>query len=524
MGLFSAKGIGCLAAAAIVVGVGLTCPFLATLSSNQNLMILETKEVTCAPGAEFDVSTEFLGGGEQVRTTYSFSHQPQEGGPVWSFDEANSDGVVLGGNALSMRILAPTKPGTYTLTAKFPGYFGEKKHCKVVVSADGGTTGPALGLNAIGMKEDGSLLWKWTLEPVLEGCSTILLKDGSVLIAGGWLPDQRNGRIASTEALRYWPKERRVQSVGPLRRARSELESILLPDGRVLLFGGGDKPIQLSSSTPDVNEYLTDGEIFDPVTNRFNSTASLPMSSFDYRIAAIPGGEVVLYPYLDLNRGRWNFDIKKVQPPLAYLFNPKTSSFTQIGPVPILRERPTLTSLKDGRVLIMGAPVVDTDRNREQPPDPRAMVEFYVPESRSFAMGPEARFGRREHKAVMLKNGQVLIMAGWMNHWSSPGGSGVILPDRSEIFDPVTGLFSESEALPYVLAHYPLGSVAALSDGSVLITASGELHRLVVGLNGNFIVARVKDSLVGVRTVTSLSDGHVLLLGSSANNTSIFYP
>lgn len=524
MDFFSAKGLGCLAATVIVIGIGLTCPFMATISSNQKLMILETKEVTCAPGAEFDVSTEFHGGEKQIQNAYGFSRKGPQGGPIWSFDESNSDGVVLGGSVLAMRFLAPTKPGTYTLTAKFPGYFGEKKHCKVIVTAGGGTTGPALGLNSIGVKEGGGLEWKWSLEPILEGCSTTLLKDGSMLIAGGWTPGQQNGRMASSAALRYWPNERRVQSVGPLRRARAEAESAILPDGRVMLFGGGDRPIQLSSSSPDVNEYSTDGEIFDPATNRFDSAASLPMSCFDYRISAVPGGEVLLYPYLDLGRGRWNFDIKKVQPPIAYLFNPKTATVEQIGTVPTLRELPTLTALKDGRVLIVGAPVSHDDQFRNQPPAPAAMVDYYLPDRKSFSAGPAMRFGRRDHSAVLLQNGKVLILAGWMNRWSSPGGSGTILPDRSEIFDPVSGQSAESEPLPYVLAHSDTRSAALLPDGSVLIAAAGELHRLFPGLNGNGTMARINASLVGVRTVTTFSDGHVLLLGSSGNSTQIFYP
>lgn len=526
MDFSSAKGLGCLAATVIVIGIGLTCPFMATISSNQKLMILETKEVTCAPGAEFDISTDFHGGEQQARNMYVFSPQGPKGGPVWSFDEANSDGVILGGNALSMRILAPTKPGTYNLTAKFPGLFGDKKHCKVVVTDSGGTTGPALGLVSIGVKEDGALTWKWTLAPVLEGCSTILLKDGSVLMAGGWAPDPQNGRMASSAALRYWPKERRAQSVGPLRRGRAEAESILLPDGRVLLVGGGDKPVQLSSSDPDVNEYVTDVEIFDPATNRFETASTLPMSCFDYRIASTPGGAVLLYPYLDLDRGRWNFELKKAPPPIAYLFNPKSGTLASIGPVPSLRERPTLTSLKDGRVLIVGAPVVDNDRFRNQPPASGAMVDYFVPDRNSFSAGSEMRFGRRDQSAVVLQSGKVLVFGGWMNNWSSPGGSGAILPERSEIFDPATGFFSEAEPLPYVLAHSGRGtrSATALPDGTALIIAAGELHRLLKGPNGNGAIVRVNDSLVGVRTVTLLSDGHALLLGNSANSTNIFYP
>ncbi len=68
------------------------------------------------------------------------------------------------------------------------------------------------------------------------GCSTTLLKDGRVLVAGGWAEQQRD--LKSVEI--FDPRSEKWQAAAPMTSSRRNHRATLLPTGDVLVMGGSN--------------------------------------------------------------------------------------------------------------------------------------------------------------------------------------------------------------------------------------------------------------------------------------------
>jgi hypothetical protein len=499
MALSLARHAGCIGMATLAVGGMLVCTVQSTRSAPPALM--GTREVTVAPGAAFSLDVELPGAiARGGRGSYDFRAGGPAGGPAWSFG-GGSDGVVRGGNALGMSFLAPTRPGRYTLTGRFPGgFFAPRLKCRVTVVAEGEVAGPAPGLVVPAPAgPGGGPGWDWgPAGPLAEACSVTALADGSVLLAGGWGPEGREGTDA---ALRYWPHLKRALRVGPMEARRVGHEAVRLRDGRVLLLGGGTAP---------------GGEVFDPATNRFRSLGPVPGDWPHHRVCVMADGGILAVPF-GVPGGP---DGATGGPrPVPFLLDPGTLAATPLGSALHLREAPTLTALRDGRVLVVGAPVADGDPGAGAGPEPGAMAELFDPVQGLFLRGPATRTGRRDHRAVPLRDGRVLLLGGWISRFQSPGASGAVKADRMECFDPAKGTFTD--AGPLESAHP--GRAMVLQDGSVLLLARGRLLRLHPGAPG--VGAPTEARLqIFPEDAALLPGGQVLLVGPSPDATGIFYP
>lgn len=489
--------MGCLVLVLAGIGAGLTCPFLASTGGTSRVVLQDTREVTCAPGAVFDVMVRLRG--LEAKDGYGYRAQGPEGGPVWSFGQSGGDGACLGGSVLAMRFQAPSRPGEYSLTGKFAGWFGARLHCAVHVLDKDEQVGPALGLVAATVSSGGQVDWAWREGAFMEGGSATPLADGSVLLAGGW---QDRGRpLASSAACRYWPGQQRTVSVGPLAQARAGQEALLLKDGRVLLFGG---------------ESLAIAEVFDPASNQFTALPQLPGGWSENRICLLASGEVLVYPYLE--PGKRDPEACLGHPPQAFVLADRTLAPSSLGPV-TLRERPTLTRLQDGRVLVVGAAVLGHDPDRLQAPAVQAMAEFYDPGQRLFSPGPATLRGRREHRAQLLADGRVLILGGWSNRYQAFGAGGPVWLNQMECFDPATGQFRDGGRLDGI----DPGPVVPMPDGSLMVVLNHKLFRVRPGMAEPGLPIAPKASVFPSEAAL-LSKGQVLLLGPSAATSGIFYP
>ena len=158
------------------------------------------------------------------------------------------------------------------------------------------------------------------------GADAILLKDGRVLVMGGFDPsaevyDPATGTFTETG------------SMGPLRAFES---IVLLQDGRVLLAGG-----LLGSGW---SQNAADAEIYDPGTGRFIPTGSMSLARDTAQATVLADGRVlVLGGALD-------------RAGLAYgdLYDPRTGTFSKTSPLGTTRMLPTATALQNGNVLITG--------------------------------------------------------------------------------------------------------------------------------------------------------------------------
>ncbi|MEO7521689.1 MAG: kelch repeat-containing protein [Gemmatimonas sp.] len=134
-----------------------------------------------------------------------------------------------------------------------------------------------------------------------------LLPDGRVLVAGGHR-DRRENMVVYSSTEIYNPAERRFTAGPALTVARHKHDAAVLPDGRVLVFGGSD--------SQDRTQF-TSAEAFDPATNRWSAVAPMATGRFKLRDTAVRlrDGRILV-----TGSGRF-----------AELFDPRTNSFSTVA-------------------------------------------------------------------------------------------------------------------------------------------------------------------------------------------------
>jgi hypothetical protein len=192
-----------------------------------------------------------------------------------------------------------------------------------------------------------------------------LLRDGTVLIAGGMTANVGGFHVhmnVTNGAEIFDPADNSVRAVGPMLEPRSGHTATLLPDGRVLIFGGTTSPID---------------ELYDPAT-----TAFTPLT-----LGARTGHAATL-----LRDGRVLIAGSDVGDP-SLLIAADLSGATPVNLGP--RAVPTSTLLPDGTVLVFGG---------------AADARVFDPSSdtvvRTLSIGAEPR----HHDAALLRDGRVLVV------------------------------------------------------------------------------------------------------------------
>jgi hypothetical protein len=177
------------------------------------------------------------------------------------------------------------------------------------------------------------------------------LDDGRVLIAGGY--HVRQGTLDSAEL--YDPATGMFTATGGSLSVPRELYTATrLPDGRVLLVGGFNTH---SGRT------LVSAELYDPKSDRFTRTPGLmDASRFGHDALWAPALKKVLIAGGKQHDGNTGKEWKSLDK--AELFDPQTGQFTPLPSMRRPRDRPTLSLLPDGRVLIAGG---KDDASTEKP-------------------------------------------------------------------------------------------------------------------------------------------------------------
>ncbi len=129
----------------------------------------------------------------------------------------------------------------------------------------------------------------------------------------------------------------------------------------------------------------------------------------------------------------------------SYGGNAVAGAFTATGSMLVGRERPTLTLLRDGRVLVAGGFPSEASRTSE----------IFDPVTGSFTPSGNLIHGRYLHAAILLADGRVLIVGGMRADANSADGSATATAE-AEVWDPATNAFTPAGTLrtarndPYV--------------------------------------------------------------------------
>jgi hypothetical protein len=118
--------------------------------------------------------------------------------------------------------------------------------------------------------------------------TAVLLKDGRVLVVGGSSAGRYpNARIESSAEM-YDPATGRFSGTGSMKTGRHKLAAAVLPDGDVLVVGG--------SGNRDWREMYASAEIFSPATGRFSPAGDMnsPRFKLTHAVVRLPDGRVLI--------------------------------------------------------------------------------------------------------------------------------------------------------------------------------------------------------------------------------------
>ena len=232
-----------------------------------------------------------------------------------------------------------------------------------------------------------------------------LLQDGTVLAAGGWDSTGIGAGLPSTEI--YDPTTKTWNPTGNLNTGRTNHTATLLPDGTVLVAGGGGSSGIYS---------LTSAERFDPTTGNWMGTGSLNSSRRDHTATLLPNGKVLVVGGRYYNGSAW------VPYASAELYDPSTGSWTLASSLNQPRAGHTATLLNDGKVLVAGGLASTSTINTRN-------AELYDPATNTWGTAGSMGTRRSSHTATLLPNGQVEVVGGTDN-----SGYAIVSP---ELYDPV---------------------------------------------------------------------------------------
>ena len=211
---------------------------------------------------------------------------------------------------------------------------------QVLVVGGGTSTGPGAELYNPAMG-------KWTATGSTSCCgggTVTLLQNGQVLLAGGY---GAAGAVTSSAEL-YNPATGTWTATGSMHTARFGHTATLLPNGQVLVAGGNGDCV--NGSCP----IFSSAELYNPATGAWTPTGSMSTGRDLHTATLLPNGQVLVAGGGDgVGIGSLNSLAS------AQLYNPATGTWTTTGSLNISRYGHLAALLGNGQVLVMCGDTTD---------------------------------------------------------------------------------------------------------------------------------------------------------------------
>jgi mono/diheme cytochrome c family protein len=272
------------------------------------------------------------------------------------------------------------------------------------------------------------------------------LQDGRVLVTGGRTGLSTNpassffGVLLDTAEL-YDPFTDSWSPTGSMNVARRSATQTLLPDGQVLICGGGDS-VSTGSQMP-----IQSCETYDASTGMFTIVGDMTTPRTAHSVNLLHDGTALI-------TGGSNGQGTGSPTNLAEIYDPSDDSFTAVGPSNFPHLAQTGANLRDGRVLLAASYYGTNGITNES--------EIYDPVSQIFTPVNPLFKQRIDIGGQPLLDGTILVAGG-----VATGGFGAIFHSSSEVYDPATGQWNLSGIMSDGRDEF---SGALLRDGRVLVT------------------------------------------------------
>lgn len=215
---------------------------------------------------------------------------------------------------------------------------------------------------------------------------------------------------------------------GPMHEAWSNHSALLLPDGRVVVVGGGSRA----------------AEVWDPSSNGWSLLGERLPYRINHEAVLLRDGRLLVLG------GTGN----QTTYASAQLLDPESGDGSQARPMPRRRSHFAAVRLGDGRVLVAGG-LSHADEDL-------ASAEVYDPERDTWAEVGPLNTARHFHRMVALPSGGALAVCGAASRYVLGG---------FEHWDGMTGKWSEAGRIePGRFSH----EVTLLADGRALVTGGEE--------------------------------------------------
>lgn len=270
-----------------------------------------------------------------------------------------------------------------------------------------------------------------------------LLKNGKVLVAGGIGNGVEPVALASAEL--YNPSTGNWTLTGRMHDPRESPTATLLKNGKVLVAGGYTN--STSALTPTAS-----AEIYDPSTGTWSLIGSMSEARVDHTATLLRNGKVLVAG------GHTDNSLGGIA--TAEVYNPGTGVWSPTASMHFGRRAPTATLLNDGKVLVAGGADVNNVCCV-------ATTEVYNSRTGTWSETGVMTDPRGFHTATLLKNGQVLVVGGQdvksIGHYGS---------NTAEVYNPHTGKWTATPNMHF----YRLGQTETLlCNGKVLVAGGGDL-------------------------------------------------
>lgn len=322
-----------------------------------------------------------------------------------------------------------------------------------------------------------------------EGHTAVLLVNGKVLVAGG-----TNNGVALSSAELYNRTTGSWSSTGSMNVARTLARSVLLSNGSVLVIGGCINDC-LSSTT-------NSAELYNPSTGAFASTGSMIQARAEFAVTLLSNGQVLVAggcTAYDANGCRSTTN-------KAEIYDPAAGTWKGTTVMRAARHAMTAIVLASGKVLVAGGATSASDALNS--------TEVYDPIAKTWTLGTKMITARSDYASIMLGTGQVLFMGG-------ENINGVSI-SNAELYNPSSGKFTATGKMTATREEHV---AVLLANGKVLVSGGNKLTltaqtplasaELYDPSTGTWTATGSMSSARAGHTSTVLTNGQILNAGGS---------